>query len=169
MSVSRPDEPAPPAGLEAERRVLGTPPPRGTSRGSIAAFLVGAVGIAIPYLVLNWRDPDGDNQTGLAFAYAGAMLLGVVVAPILGMVAWRFESSWRGLFALLAGLAVGGIIGFLPVFLRGPASPGYDEVWGSIGMAVGSAAFLAAVGWALLGAVAAIGPRRANSKASARP
>jgi ABC-type uncharacterized transport system permease subunit len=81
-------------------------------------------------------------------------MFGVVVAPILGMVAWRFEPRGRGLVAMLAGLAVGGIIGFLPVFLRGPASPGYDEVWTTIGMVVGFAAILATVGRGLLGTVA---------------
>jgi len=147
----------PPAGSEAERRLIGTSTkPRGAYRGSIAAFLVGAVGIAIPYLVLNWRDPDGGNQTGLSFAHAGLMLLGVVVVPILGMVAWRFERRWRGLVAMLAGFAVGGIIGFLPVFLRGAADPNYDDVWTSIGMVVGFAAIFSTVGWCLLGAVAAV-------------
>lgn len=156
-----PDWPPPPAGSEAERLLLDTPSPRRTYRGSIAAFLIGAVGIAIPYLALNWREPDDGSLDGLAFAYAGAAMLGVVVALILGMVAWRFESRWRGLFALLAGLAVGGIIGFLPVFLRGPAGPVYDEVWELMRTAVGLAAVPATVGWALLGAVAAFGRRRA--------
>lgn len=151
----------PPAGSEAERRLLGPPSPRRVYQGSIAAFLVGAVAIAIPYLALNLRDPGDENQTGLAISYAGTAMLGVGVALILGIAAWCFEPRWRGLLALLAGLAVGGIIGFLPVFLRGSASPVYDEVWELLRMAVGAAAVPATVGWAVLGAV--FGRRRAIS------
>ena len=137
---------------------------RGTHRGSMAAFLVGVVGNATPYLVLNWRDPDGGNQMGLAGAYVGVMIVGVVVVPILGMLAWRFDRSRRGLVAMLAGFAVGGIVGFLPVFLRGATDPNYGDVWGSMRMVAGFAAILATVGWALLGTVASLKSRRRSSR-----
>ena len=149
---------------------------RDTYGGSIAAFLVGAVGIALPWFVVNsaaTKVTDISAQVwGLVGSFFVLVALGVLAAPILGAVAWRVEHRSRGLYAMYAGLAVGGIIGFLPV-IRASESGYGEDLWLVMAIVIGGAALLASVGWGLLDAIASR-RRRAGSgsprlRAKSRP